>query len=81
LPRPDCGGVIEQAVFLLLLGQSRELRVECVIGCEERLFAVEDRRVGAGLIFEAIDLAGAERELDAAEQAEWGLVSKSGWWR
>ena len=29
---------------------------------------MQDRRVGAGGVIEAIDLAGAERELDAAQQ-------------
>ncbi len=44
-----------------------------MIGCEERLLAVEDRRVCAGGVFEAIDFAGAERELDAAEQGGVGV--------
>ena len=47
-------------MFFFLLGQSCKLRVEWVIGCEESFLAVEDRRVCAGLIFEAIDLSGAE---------------------
>ena len=44
----DGGGVVEEAVFFFLLGQLGEFGVEWVIGFEERLFAVEDRRVGAG---------------------------------
>jgi hypothetical protein len=53
-------------VFFFLLGQLGEFGVEWVLRCEERLIAMQDRRVGAGVVFEAIDLAGAERELDAA---------------
>jgi hypothetical protein len=68
LPRPDGGGVVEEAVFFFLLGQLGEFGVEGVFGCEHGLLAVEDRRVCAGLEFEAIDFTGAERELDAAEQ-------------
>ena len=60
----DGGGVVEEAVFFFLLGQLGEFGVEWVIGCEERLFAMQDRRVGGGLVFEAIDLAGSRtREL------------------
>ena len=47
-------------MFFFLLGQLGELGVEWVIGCEERLFAMPDWRVRAGLKFEAIDFAGAE---------------------
>jgi hypothetical protein len=67
LPRSDCGGVVEEGAFLFLLGQLGEFGMEGVLRCEHGFLAVEDRRVGAGLKFEAIDLAGAERELDAAE--------------
>ena len=56
----DGGRVIEEAVFFFLLGQLGQFGVEWVIGCEESFLAVEDRRVCAGLIFEAIDLSGAE---------------------
>jgi hypothetical protein len=42
--------------------------MEGMIGRQKRLLAVEDRRIGAGEIVEAVDLAGAERELDAATQ-------------
>jgi hypothetical protein len=61
LPRPDGGGVVEEGVFFFLLGQLGEFGVEWVLGCEERLFAMQDWRVGAGVVFEAIDLGGAER--------------------
>jgi hypothetical protein len=42
--------------------------MERVIGRQKRLLAVQDRRVVAGGIIEAIDLASAKRELDAAPQ-------------
>ena len=38
-----------------------------MIARQERLLAMQDRRVGAGGVVKAIDLAGAERELDAAQ--------------
>src|SRR4051812_22557748 len=43
----DRGGVIEQPVFLLLLGEPREPGMERVVGWQERLLAMEDRRVRA----------------------------------
>ena len=46
--------------------QPGELGVEGMIGRQKRLLAMQDRRVCAGGVIEAIDLAGAERELDAA---------------
>jgi hypothetical protein len=58
----DGGGVVEAAVFFFLLGQLGEFGVELVIGCEERFSAVEDRRVRAGQVFKAIDLAGARTQ-------------------
>ncbi len=72
----DGGGVVEGAVFFFLLGQLGEFGVEWVRRCEHGFLAVEDRRVGAGLVVEAIDFAGAEREFDAAEQGAVG-----GWFR
>ena len=56
----DGGTIVEEAVFFFLLGQLGEFGVEWVFGWEERLFAMQDWRVGAGLKFKAIDLAGAE---------------------
>jgi hypothetical protein len=53
-------------VFLILLGQPGELGVERMIGREECLLATEDRRISAGGVIEAVALAGAELELDAA---------------
>ena len=47
-------------MFFLLPGQPRELGVEGMIGRQERLLAMEDRRVGTGGVVEAVDLAGAE---------------------
>jgi hypothetical protein len=63
---PDRRRVVEQTVFFLLLGQPGELGVKRMIGREECLLAMENRRIPAGGIVEAVDLAGAERELDAA---------------
>jgi hypothetical protein len=67
--RPDRRRVVEQTVFFLLLGQPGELGVEGMIGRQERLLAMEDRRVGARCVIEAVDLAGADRELDAAPES------------
>ena len=39
-----------------------------VIARQERLLAMQDRRVCAGGVFKALDLASPERELDAAQQ-------------
>jgi hypothetical protein len=49
-------------VFFFLLGQLGEFGVEWVLGCEHGFLAVEDRRVGARLVIEAIDLAGARTQ-------------------
>ena len=78
-------------MFFCLLGQLGEFGVEWVIVCQERFFAVEDGRVRAGLVFEAIDFAGAEGERDAAEQGGVGVGFEAGlvicetflvwWWR
>jgi hypothetical protein len=53
-------------VFFLLLGQPGELAVEGMIGREECLLAMENRRISAGSLNEAVDLASAERELDTS---------------
>jgi hypothetical protein len=42
--------------------------MERMIGRQKRLLTVQDRRVGTGGVVKAIDLAGLERELDAAQQ-------------
>jgi hypothetical protein len=55
-------------VLLLLLRQSGELGAQVVIARQKRLLPMQDRWVGTGGVIEAIDLAGPERELDAAEQ-------------
>ena len=68
LPCPDRRRVVEQAVLFLLLGQPRELGVEGMIGRQKRLLAMEDRRIRAGGVIEAIDLACRDRELDATQQ-------------
>jgi hypothetical protein len=64
--RPDPRCVVEQPVFFLLLAQPGELVTEGMIGRQERFLAMEDRWIGASSVLEAVDLAGAQRELDAA---------------
>jgi hypothetical protein len=68
IARPDRRRFVEQTVLIFLLGQSGKLGMQRVIGGQERLLAVQDRRVGAGRVFEAVNLAGAQREPDAAPQ-------------
>jgi hypothetical protein len=68
LPGSDRRGVIEQPVLLLLLGEPGEPGMERVVGRQERLLAMEDGRVRAVRIVVAVELARAERQLDAAEQ-------------
>jgi hypothetical protein len=55
-------------VHFLLLGQPGEFGVQGMIAVQKRLLAMEDRRVCAGGVIEAVDLARPERELDAAPQ-------------
>ena len=57
---------LKHTVFFLLLGQPGELGVECMIGRQKRLHAMDDRWIRAGGVIEAVDLEGAERQLDAA---------------
>ena len=67
--RPDRRRVVEQTVFFLLLSQPGELGMEWMVGRQESLLAMEDRRIRAGGVVEAVDLAGAERKLDAAVES------------
>ena len=53
-------------MLFLLLGQPGEFGVERMIGRQECLLTMEDRRIGTGSVIGAVDLAGTERELDAA---------------
>jgi hypothetical protein len=64
--RSDHRRVVEQTVFFLLLAQPGEFGVEGMIGRQERLLTVQNRRIRAGCVVEAVNLAGAERELNAA---------------
>ncbi len=41
----DCGGIVEEAVLFLVLGQMGKLGVKRMSGREERLLAMEDRWV------------------------------------
>jgi len=65
-PRTDRRRVIEQPVILFLCREPRESAMKRMVGRQECLLAVQDGRVGGAGIVEALDLAGAERELDAA---------------
>ena len=58
-------GVVEQAVPLFLGGEAGELRRQRVARGQEGLLAVEDGVCRMGLVV-AVELAGAERRLDAA---------------
>jgi hypothetical protein len=70
---PDPRRAVEQTVFILLLGQSRELGMERMIGSQERLIAMEDRWIGTGGVVEAVNLASAERELGASNFREFAF--------
>ena len=60
LPCPDRRRLVEQPVPLLLPRQPGEPLVQRVAGREERLLAVQDRRVGAGGIVVAFELPRAQ---------------------
>ena len=78
LPCADGAGVIEQAVLFFLGGEAGKSRVERVVAEEEALPAVEDGRVGAVGVVVAVDLPGAQVELDAAEQGRVRVGSRFG---
>jgi len=60
-------------VFFVLLAQAGELGVERMIARHERFLAVDGRRVGAGGVFQAVNLASVQRKLDAAQQGRVGI--------
>ncbi len=66
-PHTDHRRAVKQPMFFLLLAQAGKLGVQRVITRHERLLAVEDQWLGAGGVFQAVDLAAAQRELDASE--------------
>jgi hypothetical protein len=69
LPAISCADrrrVIEQSLFLLLGSQPGESGMQRLLRREERLLAVEHRRICGAGILQALDLAGAERQLDAS---------------
>jgi hypothetical protein len=66
--RADPRGFVQQSGALLLAGEPLELRAERVVGRQEGLLAVEDRRVLAPGVIDALDLAGPQVQLDAPEQ-------------
>ena len=53
-------------MLLFLCSQPGKAGIQWMVGAQERLFAVENRPVGRIGIIDALDLAGAKRELDAA---------------
>jgi hypothetical protein len=65
-------------MFFLLLSQSGELGVKGMIGRQKRLLAMENRRIRAGGVVEAVDLTRVEREIDATVESRVLSVSKSG---
>jgi hypothetical protein len=65
VPCPNRRRLFQQSSALLLARQALELRPPGIVGPEERLLAVQDRRVGAVGEFEAVDLAGPQVQLDA----------------
>src|SRR5262249_18813398 len=72
----DGGGLVEETMPLLLAREASELGTLRVIRAEERLLAVQDRRVRDRRVVEAIDLARAKRQLNAALQRGMGVVLK-----
>ena len=60
----DGGGVVEQAVAFFLAGEAREPGHERMAGRLERFLAMEDRRVGALRVVEAVELPRPQRELE-----------------
>jgi hypothetical protein len=71
--RSDRRSLVQQPGALLLARQPLELRPQGVVGQEESLLAVEDRRIRARGVIAALDLAGAEIELDAPQQGRVGI--------
>ena len=67
-PRADRRGGVQQPGPLLLARQPLELHPPRVVGQEERLLAVQHRRVRARRVIRALDRAGPQVELDAAQQ-------------
>ncbi len=69
LPAVACADrrrVIEQTLLLFLSRQPGESGMKRMVGRQECLCAVQDGRGGGTGVVEALNLASAERELDAA---------------
>ena len=66
--RADRRRLVQQPGPLLLAGEPLELRSEGMVGRQEGLLAVQDRRVLAPCVVDALDLAGLQVELDAPQQ-------------
>jgi hypothetical protein len=67
-PRADRRRLVQKPGALLLAGEPLELRSERVLGPQEGLLAVQDRRVLAPGVIEALDGAGPQVQLDAPQQ-------------
>jgi hypothetical protein len=69
----DRRGLVQQPGPLLPGGQAGELRPPRVVGQQERLLAVQDRRVRARGAIAALDLAGWQIERVATASRRIGL--------
>ncbi len=61
---------VEQTLFHFLGHQPGEPTVQRMIGRDERLLAMENRRVNTGWVFEAVDRTRAKHEVDAVGSGE-----------
>ncbi len=66
--RADRRRILQQPGPLLLASEPLELRPERVVGRQEGLLAVQDRRILAPGVIEALDLAGPQVQLDAPNE-------------
>ena len=66
--RPDRSGFVQQAMLFFLPSQPSEFFSQRVIGRQECLFAVQDRRVVAGEIVPAIEFPRPQVQLHAPQQ-------------
>ena len=71
--RVPMDAVSESRPCVASCAQPGEPGVKRVLGEQEGLLAVEDRRVGAAPVLQAVDLAGPERELDAPKLRRVGV--------
>jgi hypothetical protein len=77
-PRADGRRLVEQPVFFLLLRQPGKPGIKRVVGRQKGLLAMEDGGVGAVRIVVAVELACAERQLDASAQGRMRVGGELG---